>query len=348
MHCLPTLAGRTVQLKLNLFDEHSIVYDWKYYPERKMYNSKLTNLEGQPQYSGHETFPLRYGWLKKAYDAVLSAKETNDSRSIFNDAGAIALFGVGKNMVNSIRNWAMQCDLIEQSSMREPVVVGNIGKLIFDSNNGLDPYKENPSSLWLLHWALATNPRLATWYWVFNHYHSDSFERDTLVTALDKFNKERGWTRVSKATVKRDVECFVRTYVAKPITSKQTYEDSIESPLTELGLIKATGKKDGFRIVRGAKPTLGMGVFAYTVIEFWNDFASANTISLEALLYQPGSPGRVFQLNEDDLIDRLMQLSKLTDGLLEWSETAGLKQLVRSKSISSDKAISFIKSDFSS
>ena len=23
-----------------------------------------------PQLSGHETFPIRYGWLKKAYDAV--------------------------------------------------------------------------------------------------------------------------------------------------------------------------------------------------------------------------------------------------------------------------------------
>ena len=23
----------------------------------------------KPQFSGHETFPLRYGWLKKAFDA---------------------------------------------------------------------------------------------------------------------------------------------------------------------------------------------------------------------------------------------------------------------------------------
>lgn len=312
-----------------------------------MYNSKLTSLEGLPQYSGHETFPLRYGWLKKAYDAVSNAQKIDDSSSVFNDAGAIALFGVGKNMVSSIRHWATQCNVIEQSSRRDPAVAGKIGKLIFDEEKGFDPYKENPSSLWLLHWTLATNPRLATWYWVFNHYHSESFERETLVTALDKFNRERGWTRISKATVKRDVECFVRTYVAKPITGKQTYEDSIESPLTELSLIKATGKKDGFRIVRGAKPTLGMGVFAYAVLEFWDDFSSANTISLEALLHQPGSPGRVFQLSEDDLIDRLIQLHTLTDGLLEWSETAGLKQLVRSESISGEQAIKLIERDFS-
>lgn len=28
-----------------------------------------------PQLSGHETFPLRYGWLKKAFDAVARSEE---------------------------------------------------------------------------------------------------------------------------------------------------------------------------------------------------------------------------------------------------------------------------------
>ena len=29
----------------------------------------------RPQFSGHETFPLRYGWLKKAFDAVLGTED---------------------------------------------------------------------------------------------------------------------------------------------------------------------------------------------------------------------------------------------------------------------------------
>lgn len=311
-----------------------------------MYNSELYNLEGQPQFSGHETFPMRYGWLKKAYDAVFEVQEQDHNTSVFNDAGAIAKFGVGKNMVNSIRHWATQCNVIEQGARNEPASVGVIGKLIFDEENGLDPYMENPATLWLLHWMLATNPRLATWYWVFSHFHSDNFERETIVTALDKLCKERNWTRVSKATIKRDVECFVRTYAAKPITGKQTHEDIMESPLTELGLIRATGRKDGFRIVRGAKPTLGLGVFAYSVISFWENYSSANTLSLEAILHQPGSPGRVFQLSEDDLIDRLMQLDTFTKGLIKWSETAGLKQLVRADKIENEVAVGFVASDY--
>ena len=45
----------------------------------------------QPQLSGHETFPLRYGWLKKAFDAVDNAPE-GDGRAVFADDDAIASF----------------------------------------------------------------------------------------------------------------------------------------------------------------------------------------------------------------------------------------------------------------
>ena len=36
-----------------------------------------------PQLSGHETFPLRYGWLKKAFDAVRNTEDCEDNRSVF-------------------------------------------------------------------------------------------------------------------------------------------------------------------------------------------------------------------------------------------------------------------------
>ena len=48
---------------------------------------------------GHETFPLRYGWLKKAFDAVAEEEATGNERSVFLAADAIARFGVGRNMV---------------------------------------------------------------------------------------------------------------------------------------------------------------------------------------------------------------------------------------------------------
>lgn len=34
---------------------------------------ELKNDQYRPCFSGHETFPLRYGWLQKAYRAVIGA-----------------------------------------------------------------------------------------------------------------------------------------------------------------------------------------------------------------------------------------------------------------------------------
>jgi hypothetical protein len=310
-----------------------------------MFNSPLST-DYQPQFSGHETFPMRYGWLKKAFDAVKESQESQSEHSVFNDAGAIAKFGVGKNMVSSIRHWAIQCDVIKPGKKGTLAEMGDTGKKLFD-DNGLDPYMEYPATLWLLHWKLASNSKLTTWYWVFSLYPNDHFERDAIVQGLVKLGEDKQWSRMSKATIKRDVECFVRTYAAKPATGKQTHEDTMESPLTELSLIKATGKKDGFRLIRGPKATLGDGVFAYAVNSFWNQFSTANTLSFEALAHQPGSPGKVFQLNEDDLTERLARIEMTTNGLFKWSETAGLKQLVRSTKVSEDDALELIDSDYS-
>ena len=51
-------------------------------------------------FSGHETFPLRQMWLKKAFDE--SIERGLIRKSTFSDENAIASFGVGKNMVASI------------------------------------------------------------------------------------------------------------------------------------------------------------------------------------------------------------------------------------------------------
>lgn len=311
-----------------------------------MSRSPLFKAGYKPQFSGHETFPMRYGWLKKAYDAVEKAQQASLEHSVFNHEGAIAHFGVGKNMVAAIRHWATQCHVITGGQKGTPPEVGSVGEMIFD-DNGLDPYMEYPTTLWLLQWALATNPKLTTWYWVFNHYNTDHFERDTLVQELVRLGEETPWSpQTSKATIKRDVECFVRTYAAKPAAGKQTHEDTLESPLTELSLVKAIGKKDGFRIIRGPKATLGDGVFAYSVADFWDHTTNANTLSFEALAHQPGSPGKAFQLDEEELAIRLSRIETTTSGIFRWSETAGLKQLVRSHALSDREALNMIKMDY--
>ena len=299
----------------------------------------------KPQFSGHETFPLRYGWLRKAFDAVFERDGEPENKMIFTRDDAIARFGVGKNMVSSMRHWAMTAGVIKDGNAPNALATTLLGRNLFGPD-GLDPYMEHPASLWLTHWQLAGHAEKTTWFWCFNNFPGATFERDRLVKALEKVAKDRGWLRVASATVRRDVECFVRTYVARRAAANASPEDTLESPLAELGLIKPVGKRDGFRFVRGPKSTLGDGVFLYALIDFWKGFSGARTLSFEAIAHEPGSPGRVFLLDENDIADRLLDLEEFTDGAFRWSETAGLKQVLRDAELNLETAIEYIVFDY--
>ena len=87
------------------------------------------------------------------------------------------------------------------------------------------------------------------------------------------------------------------------------------------------------RLARGRIPYLPDAVFLYCLNVFWDDFArNQSTMSFENVAFAPGSPGRAFLLDEDDLVGRLERLERASDGSMVWSETAGLRQIIRQKS----------------
>lgn len=298
-----------------------------------------------PQFSGHETFPLRYGWLKKAYDRVAETQHEDDNRSACWDDDAIARFGVGKNMVGSMRYWAKATGIIDEPQKTNAVRTTRLGDMLFGPQ-GFDPYMEHPATLWLIHWQLAARSEKTTWFWAFSHYPAITFERDSLIKKLERLAKERNWSRVATTTIRNDVACYIRTYVARQPSGKAGHDDALESPLTELGLIKAVGKKDGFRFVRGPKSTLGDGVFIYALLDFWSQYTGASTLSFEAIAHAPGSPGRVFAFDENDVADRLAVLDNVSGGALRWSETAGLKQVVRTVETYEPTRLSYLPADY--
>ena len=206
---------------------------------------------------------------------------------------------------------------------------------------------EDPATSWLAHWNIVGRPALTTWYWAFNHYSALAFERDTLVRGMADLADRQGWPRASVATIRRDVSCFVRAYATPYAPATTLFDDALESPLAELGLIQATGRRDGFRFVRGPKPTLHVGIFCYAVTGFWRAYApDANTLSFETLAHAGGSPGRVFMLAEDDLAGLLSSLEELTCGGYRWSETAGLRQLIRDRPMTEDEALRHVQASY--
>ncbi|SEG70918.1 Protein of unknown function [Methylobacterium sp. 190mf] len=285
------------------------------------------------QFAGHETFPLRYGWLKKAFDAVERSKP-GETKQIFNNERAISDFGVGKNMVLSIRHWALASGMLswDDEGLGE-IRPTQIGRLILEQ----DPYLEHPGSLWLIHWNLASTPgRAATWYYAFNEFNEPFFSRDLLRQRLmrrcDELReaKRLNETRITEMTLKRDVDCFIRTYAVRTAGgSRVAFEDGgLESPLTELSLVQIHDASGSFQLRRGPKTTLPDQVFAYALVAFWREFyPTRRELSLEAIAHEPGSPGRVFLLDEDATSERLARLDEITAGKLRWDESTGLRQV---------------------
>lgn len=299
------------------------------------------------QFSGHETFPLRYGWLKKVYDAVSTCEAKGENTKIvFSADDAIARFGVGKNMVVSMRYWALATGMLEEVRAHlGPYATTELSNLLLE-DDGWDPWLEDPNSLWLLHWHLASTPdRTSTWYWVLNHCPHASFDRELIVDHLSRLCADREMKKVAPATLKRDVECFVRTYAEK--AGNVSKEDTLECPLTELSLLRSIGRKEGYQLARGPKSTLGAAVFAYATTQFWQrSHPNANTLSLDALFHDPGSPGRVFLLDEESVVDHAIELESATEGMIAWSETAGLRQLICRIQVDEIEPLRFLSSAF--
>ena len=235
----------------------------------------------RPCFSGHETFPLRYGWLQKAFEAVNQAQSPKDAVHVFRDPDSIARFGVGRNMVGAIRYWATGTGVLKETD--EGLEVSWLGNMLF-GEGGIDPYLEEDSSLWLLHWHLAGRTRLTSAFWLFNEFRGSSFVRKDIVSELLKL--ARG--RFAPTTVDRDLQCLLRTYLGGRGSS-----EAGDSILAELGLIHPLDRHRS-RLSRGRKPSLPESVFIFCLNEFWSDCADGqNTMSFENVSYAPRSPGRV-------------------------------------------------------
>jgi hypothetical protein len=280
----------------------------------------LFNQKGH--FHGHETFPLRQLWLTKAYK---KASESHFSPEVFTSEDAIIRFGVGKNMVESIRHWALACDVLREDEKK--LIPGEIGEWLLETR---DPYFINPASVWLIHWVLCgRGGRSTTWWWLFNFVSHSTFDRELLLRELIEFAHNRKF-KASNLTLKRDLETCLKTYL--PRASSESREEAAEPLLSELGLIRQTNHGRSLSFNRGPKPLLPAEVFVFALCEFWQNRnhqleRESKTMPFADVVNGRGSPGKVFKLDENAVTERLIHLDDLTDGALRWSDTAGVKNI---------------------
>lgn len=273
----------------------------------------------------HETFALRYSWLSKGFSAL------KNNPLVFDSEDSVVELGVGRNMVNSIRYWLRASQVITPQKPDEPT---ELGQLLFDEKEGFDPYLEDEATIWLIHWLIATNSELATsWYWFFNNFHKPEFSAQELHTALSDFVKDLvvDNKRPSTSTLKNDAQLLPRMYVQSKISNRTPLEDSLDSPLSLLGLITQSSSGKLFQSKPQARPNLPIGIFGFAVAQLMDELQHT-AIPLEELMYSgqdQAAPGSVFRLTESDMIAKLEKLEAYLPEKFEIRETAGIHQLYR-------------------
>jgi hypothetical protein len=230
-------------------------------------------------------------------------------------------------MAQSIRFWGRVCGVFERLEGEPSHRATWLGEALLD-DAGWDPFLVTPTSRWLLHWQIVSRPTAAyTWHYTFNVLRRGEFTAPQLAQQIVQLVAQLGGRPPSPATISRDIDCMLRCYL-RPDAAQlgPLAEDALHCPLNELGLIQQLPSQPIYRLVSGARPALPDELVAYAALQQARALGRP-TVAFNELAYGERSPGRVFRLDEDALLSRLLRFEELTRGHATYSEGGGIRQI---------------------
>ena len=275
----------------------------------------------KPIFGRARTFPLRLGWLPKAARAV------GVNPKIFTEDAALAEFGVGKNMVAAIRYWTEAAGVLRFTG--QEAALTEFGERIF-GEDGLDPFLEDESTLWLLHWKMTSTPnQFAAGFWFFNRFHKPEFDEKEVGVAIAE-DMNAGGGGPSAELMRRDINMLLRMYARRG--GKEGHaEENLDTPFPALGLLFYDSGEKLYQCEPDSRPGLSPAVLGFAVAEL---FAAIESPDLP--VYEPSGAdnprpdlGSVFRLTRDDLLEKLNDAANVLPDVFALREVAGAWQLFR-------------------
>ena len=247
----------------------------------------------EPVFARHESFHLRYAWLKKAYE------QTKIDEGIFNHERATVALGVGKNMVRAIKFWGLASKLFEDNGPGK-IKPTELGSMILDDDKGYDPYLEHIETWWLLHWLLLSKPcKLPVWWFILNQFSAGNIPvKDIRREVKSGISRAEKWHTPSKNSVKRDIDVFLHTYATK--NNMSLTEEYLDCPMRQLELVRH--ESDHMRFSFGPKDGLTPSVVTYACLDYLKKASINNrSIPISRFASEHASVGPIFKIGEDDI-----------------------------------------------
>ncbi|XMB66261.1 DUF4007 family protein [Mycoplasmatota bacterium zrk1] len=239
-------------------------------------------------YGRHQSFYLKRHWINKGIKAL----NTIGDNVLFDKENYVYL-GIGKNMHQSLRYWLESSNIITVDSVTKKHNYTNFGQLCSE----YDPSAESNLSKNLIHFYLCQKHPINkteishTFYWYFNFCKEDNSSKERLRVDLLEWDD----FKTSEKTISKDIDCLISLYTNDVLSHP---EDKNVSLLSDLGLIT----KFGNNYVKSPVKSNKMSLYAFMYILLKNK-ESGVVMSIENILTQECSIGKVFNLNRTMLID---------------------------------------------
>jgi hypothetical protein len=247
------------------------------------------------KFGHHQSFYLRVNWLSKAM------KMRNEDPQFFYDEFGFEKIGLGRNMVKSLRYWAVATSVMEEAKNEERKSIHQLtefGQLVFDN----DRFIRLPLTAAVLHVLLASNKEQATtWYWYFNEFNHRSITNEELHAALTEWVKQHHNREVSANTLKRDLDCLKLMYTVQA-SSEDDPEDVVASPLSGLKLLYDT--KEQFVKRSPELQHIDLDALYFNLLYYCGKNA-VNSLTLEEILIKPMLWGKLFHLSSNQIREAL-------------------------------------------
>lgn len=270
---------------------------------------------------GHEKFALREGWINKGLQTVPNYPDA------FVRKDAPDIFGIGSNMVKSLRYWMKVFGLTEEKAS-VGVRLSRFGEII----STYDPYLEKIFTVWILHSFIAKNIEEATtWYMFFNRCDITEFEKNQVENILlREITKYVNGQTFSEKSLSNDVDVLLNMY-----SKKKDYfdpEDKNVSPFTQLGLVKCL---DGKYI----KNHPDRKIFSEYIVlyELAEMIVDRESISIDDAIYSEKGLAKIYNLTgvmANEILDKLDAA-----GFIRVDRTAGLDMIYPVKKLKAEEII---------
>lgn len=231
----------------------------------------------------------------------------------FIDADAVAKLGVGKNMVASIRFWLKAFGLTRADEPQP------IASYIFDSATGVDPYSEDITTLWLLHFLIVSSEVASLYKLLFVDFQRE--KKEFTKVELQSFIKRKCSAQEQKNvyndnTVKKDIGVLLKNYVMP--SDLKTIED-FSAILINLGMIVFRGNDTySFKINSIEEITTEVVLFALIRMKGTDRTVSFDTLQKVSL---------IFGISTTSLIEIIRHLENMFPGTLVFTDNSGIKNV---------------------